>query len=599
MKKNVYFFAVLMAFFTVMQSVAQGIEITTGAQVLVTGNATVSIANGNFINNGTYTKGTETITLSGTTAREISGSTNTSVHNLSITNTGGITTKMGQLTANAVSIAEGSKFTIDTVKSVIVTTAVTNSAGTSGLLIKSSSDRANGSLIFHNAYESPVQATIEMYSKAAKATNYKWQYFGVPVRSVVANPTFAGSYLRRYYETALKSESNQWITLNNSSVLESFKAYEITQLNARTLSIAGELENRDTTIQLTYTAEGNYPGQNLIGNPYASAIDITQLTFGAATEATVYLYNTGSYAEWDASSGYGENPGQYVSIPKNIASQPAGLPREIPSMQAFLVKKLQQDADSSAQFTLQISYDSIATKNTTMQRIGAAPTVVEEYPFTSVEVGGSRYYDRMWLFEVPGCSPAFDNGWDGYKIGGPTTVPQIYAAEDSGSFQVNSSDELDGTLLGFRPGEDAEYSMTFTHHKPVSDDSERIYLTDTETNQTVEITESGSIYRFSSTPFGAATSRFLLSTVQVADRKPKPVKDDLQIFMHKRKLFVDNKTKQMAELTIFTVSGKPVFRTSVKSMGRSQIKTNLKPGLYIVEAVTTSNLKANARIVID
>ena len=213
-------------------------------------------------------------------------------------------------------------------------------------------------------------------------------------------------------------------------------------------------------------------------------------------------------------------------------------------------------------------------------------------------MGGSRYYDRVWLFQVPGCSPAFDNGWDGHKIGGPAIVPQLYAAEESGNFQVNSTSELDGTRLGFSPGEDAEYSMTFTHHRPDSVSSERIYLTDIETNQTMEITESGSTYRFSSTPFGAESSRFLISTVQVTGNKDKPGIDNLKISMFDGTLFIDNNTNQMAGLTIFSISGKPVFNTSIQSMERNQIKPNLQPGLYIVEAVTPL-AKACSKIVIN
>jgi len=48
-------------------SFGQGIEIQTGASITNTGAATIEINNGGFINNGTYTKGGETVTFSGIT----------------------------------------------------------------------------------------------------------------------------------------------------------------------------------------------------------------------------------------------------------------------------------------------------------------------------------------------------------------------------------------------------------------------------------------------------------------------------------------------------------------------------------------------------
>lgn len=60
---------------------------------------------------------------------------------------------------------------------------------------------------------------------------YRWQHFGVPVKEVVANPTFYGAYLRKYDETinAANSYYQKWVNLTNESKLEKFRGYEITQ----------------------------------------------------------------------------------------------------------------------------------------------------------------------------------------------------------------------------------------------------------------------------------------------------------------------------------------------------------------------------------
>lgn len=118
----------------------QGIEITnltSPGSITVTGAATIEINNGNFINNGTYARGTETVTFSGETAETISGSSSTVINNLSVTNTGGITTQVDLLTTQNLSVAAGSKFKIDPTKQVTVNGVLANSAGNGGLVIKS------------------------------------------------------------------------------------------------------------------------------------------------------------------------------------------------------------------------------------------------------------------------------------------------------------------------------------------------------------------------------------------------------------------------------------------------------------------------------
>ncbi|MEI7505023.1 MAG: hypothetical protein WCJ61_17250, partial [Paludibacter sp.] len=64
------------------------------------------------------------------------------------------------------SLASGTSLTVSPTKMLDIAGTISNNAGTSGLVIKSSSTLANGTLIYHNAYNAPVPATVEMYSKA-------------------------------------------------------------------------------------------------------------------------------------------------------------------------------------------------------------------------------------------------------------------------------------------------------------------------------------------------------------------------------------------------------------------------------------------------
>ena len=170
-------------------------------------------------------------------------------------------------------------------KILTVNSSITTSNDPNQIYIQSNSSGATGTLIFHNPPASPVMATVEMYSLATwnlinpVGSKYKWQFFGIPVRSLVtASPTFDGAYVRELHED---DSPAHWDQLNNASGLTSFHGYEITQAAAKVYVIQGQLENSDYVATLPYTSGKSYPGQSLIGNPYTAAINITKIVFGS------------------------------------------------------------------------------------------------------------------------------------------------------------------------------------------------------------------------------------------------------------------------------------------------------------------------------
>ncbi|MEI7503845.1 MAG: hypothetical protein WCJ61_11230, partial [Paludibacter sp.] len=61
---------------------AQGINIGSSASISIIGAPTIKIIDGNFVNNGTFNKGAETVIMSGTTAATMTGSGTTTMYNL-------------------------------------------------------------------------------------------------------------------------------------------------------------------------------------------------------------------------------------------------------------------------------------------------------------------------------------------------------------------------------------------------------------------------------------------------------------------------------------------------------------------------------------
>jgi hypothetical protein len=497
-------------------------------------------------------------------------------------------------------IGSGS-LTINPNTQLIVSDSIRNKDATK-LIVKT--DSVTGTLIFHNASGNSPYATVEMYSKASwnksLPTNsiYNWQYFGVPVQPITASPTFDGAYVRKWDETG-DSITNHWVQQTNASVLMPFTGYEICQPSATTYPIQGQLVNSNfttySTTVLPYTISALYPGQHIFANPYTAAIYINKLTFGTGgtdgtggTEATVYLYNTGTYAQWQNDSIHatpiGTSAGQYTAVPQKLSGG-LSIPT-IPSMQGFLVKAMANNSGIAlANANFSITYASVVTQNTSALR---APKTKEadstDYVYTRIDVSGTRFSDRMWIFTIPGCTQSFNNGWDGHKLMGSALTPQLFAMEADGDYQVKSVNDMSNTYLGFQPGEDTDYTLTFKN-KNLNKYYSNVYLLDLAENKTVDITSDSTAYRFTTEASGNQSKRFKIVTVPVAT-DTLSVTNDIKVFGSERTIFVNNHSNLSGNLALYDLSGR-LIKTVVFGAGCiTPVQTSVSPGVYIVKAGT-------------
>lgn len=501
-------------------------------------------------------------------------------------------------------------------KGLRVNGTITTDNNPDRILIKSAVSTPNGSLIFPNA--SNVNATVEMYSKAYKEPtpiiingtpySYNWQFFGVPVRSITAQPTFDGSYVREYKQDK-QGLYTKWDQLNNASVLKPFKGYEITQDETKTLYFKGVLVNNDTTISLPISNDPlvYFRGQHLLSNPYTAAIDVRQLEFGANTEKTVYLYNTGSFGAWVVSGGgstYDDNSstaGQYIAIPQRAAGLSSNLPNDIPSMSGFLVKST--DSTNYSPGSITIRYNSLMiTNNVNPQRVKANTNdntneiINADLISTKIDLTGLHYSDRMWIFIEPSCSKKFDNGWDGRKMLGSSLAPQIYAVEPDGDYQVSTVNDMNNTDIAFQPGDEVEYTLKFTHDN-IKNMYAGVYLVDLLENKTIEITESGTTYKFATAPASQPTKRFKI----IARHYEKDAADkntSLKVFSARNAVYVQNFGTEIGECTLYDIAGRAVKKLSFGPNSVTAVSNSLVPGAYVVSALSNGE-KVSKRVIVQ
>ena len=456
------------------------------------------------------------------------------------------------------------------------------------IYIYSSTTAANGSLIYHNAVDNPVSATVEMYSKAwwnkADTINnrYRWQYFGIPLRSVKAEPTFNGSFVRKWYETGTTIQ-NHWKQLQNDSLLRPFYGYEICQAAPKTIYFQGILENGNfNSGALAITPTALYPGQHVLANPYTAAIDIRQLVFGTTTEASVYLYNTGTYSIWEFDHGRSTTSyeGQYMVVPKAHAGD-IGIPRQVPSMQAMVVK-----AKAATDPTFSINYNLVVMNNTDQQRVqGVGEDLTSDKVGTKIDLVGTHYSDKMWLFSQPGCTSSFDNGFDGFKLAGNAFMPQLYSLGSDGIYQVNTTDNINDTEIAFQAGSDVEYRMIFTNEN-VLKQYQALYLLDLVENKTIDITQSGTEYLFQAESTPKPINRFRIVTRPYEKNAPD-LDSQLKIFSSGKTIFVDNLGNSAGDLYIYDIAGHFIKKAPFALKTITSVSLNISSGAYIVKAVTS------------
>ena len=530
-----------------------------------------------------------------------------------------------------------------TVKESIVGSETKQKAGK--IVIRSEKDKPNGTLIVRKQPASiPVYATVEMYSKADQASTpnvwtdnipgsptfgqtftstYRWQYFGVPVESVQANPTFYGAYIRMYdekYNGDNKRFFQKWRKITNNDNLTAFKGYEITRKTPETYSIQGKLFfgtkaldlSRKAPAVTTYTGTDlklkHYGlGYNIFGNSYTAAIDIKQMKISAGLEQTVYIYNTGNFSEWAHKQGTTntDDAGAYIVVPKNVAPI-MGIDR-IPSMQGFLMKFLESERIYNKQdLGVVIYYNGLGggnpksgvTNNNKPQRAPAYRDSKEaEAGYIKVFLTGETSSDILWLIETPEATDNFDNGYDGTKLGGlASSSASIFAQEEDNTLQVKSSNSIIDKAFCFQANKDKKYQLTIV--KSNLDKYADLQLLDLKTKTLTPVGRDTTVYSFTSEDNGDIDKRFMF----VNHKTPTDIYDESSVDLldayltDNNTLVINNMTVSEGIMSILDAAGSTVA-TGKTPIGFSKIPINLSAGVYVV-AIKAGKKTKNVKIVI-
>lgn len=280
--------------------------VCSGSLNINSGTLNVSGANraitlrGNFINSGTFIGQNGTVTLNGTSAQSIGGTSSTTFHNLTCSNAAGVTVNSTVQLDNLLTVSAGN-FGPSASGSVHLTATGPTTYARIGVV--------GGTL-------SGTSWVIDSYIDGP-ATAY-WQYLSTPVNGNTINdwdsdnrfymsgvggndgtaccPTF---YSVRTYNTSTNTYSN--VTSIGTSITRG-RGYMVWMGdNLSSLTAPLVYDNRGTpnfgNVTRSVTAGGSGAGYNLVGNPYACPVNYSsvQAASGNIGASFMILQENGSY----------------------------------------------------------------------------------------------------------------------------------------------------------------------------------------------------------------------------------------------------------------------------------------------------------------
>ena len=419
-----------------------------------------------------------------------------------------------------------------------------------------------------------------------------WQYIGAPGEGAATD--ILGTTV-----LYLRSEEKGWVRLKTFwAELEAFAGYALTQKAQPEFTFYPQLINEDKTIQLTYTSDG-MQGDNLWANSYMAPLDITQFNdadFTGHIEKTFYLYNSGSWNKWnenqDATSSSTFTPGRYYAIPVASARALDATYDQnvIPPMQGVYMKA------TSGGGTIKLNYEKHVWKNTQVAqmnnplRIAGRKESAEEQKLDFQRVrlqvtSENSGADRMYIIQDSLTTSGYDNGYDAPKQMADNLM-NIYTNEPFGKMEISSTNNMDGMYIGFKAGDDSEYTMTFT-----SLIGDSLYLYDSEMDTYVEMIELGQ-YQFSAIPQSTNDMRFQLL---VAPEFPSDLPEQgggvttsteditsTRLWVNDRTIYVAN-VQPNSVLSIYTISGMLVTAPYTLHSTQSTVNiADLPAGVYII-----------------
>ena len=461
------------------------------------------------------------------------------------------TISVGKLTIN-----NSCSLTLTNTGSLTVSGTLTNSAGTSGLVINPGGQLKNNT--------AGVDATVNLDVTGGAL----WHLFCLPTTTgITASPFFDLAYIDEYVEG-----SAAWNRLGNASTVAPNIGYSINFELTTPLSFTGTLNNNagQSLSGLSFSEiNGNpdYEGWHLLGNTFTCGIDAAQISATGDVNGSAYVWDEGG-------------SGNYLPYSINGGGAPNGT---IAPMQGFFVK-----------VTTSTNTLNIPTSSKTIG--GSFLKSISNSEMLTLSIAGNNYSDKTYVKFNPEATANFDQAFDAYKRAGLDAAPQLYSILPNEKAAVNTLPDYttnSNVALGLKVGASTSYTINVSGIESF-DASLPVRLDDLKlgTSQDMRINP---VYTFDAAP-GDDENRFLLSFASVTAVNELNA-SGIRVVSDNGIIRVTHSLPATGTVYLYSVSGQ-LLATSTLNKGETTLRA-ASAGVYLVRVVTGKTSLTRKMVVVQ
>ena len=464
-----------------------------------------------------------------------------------------------------------------------------------------------GSLIYHNCDSAITgSGTFDVIRNTPTygGDNF-FSYWSSPVIGETTSSVFPDA--EEIYLFDASSDDANWI--GAGGIMQKGVGYAIQNegTGGQVRTFTGTINEAGTDLTLYFSTnedqgetgnEWSEEGDNLIGNPYASAIDwdlIIQDTDNTDIEGTIYIWNqqSANVGDNNVSDYYRYNPtGGLGGLPVNTHPTDG----VIGTAQAFFVKT---EAETTLKIkpTHQIAANNIAFYKTSKEEILERKIGRSWFRFSK-----DNKYNSILIGFVKGATDSYDRIYDGpfdinqKELGFYSIVEEDKKASIQGLPLLEEDEKV--IQLGFVIDETGEHTISI-QDEYINEDY-NIYLEDTEENTITDLRKQS--YSFSINTIGTNNTRFKIiyskekkETLTINDEVLKDNSFFVSVNSSKELIINYKNLDQIKKVTLYTILGSEVKSYSIND--RKDV-SDLETGVYIVKASLDNNKKRMKKIVI-
>ena len=468
---------------------------------------------------------------------------------------------------------------------VLIPTGLTNyptiSNTTNGecnnLLIDSKSADNTGSLIVKGTLTNNGTISIERYMTSYSSSSNGWHFLSSPVSNFTIagsdfEPTAGDDDLFEYDESAT---DNNWLNYTGGTFgdteFQVGKGYLTAYKNTNTKTFTGNITTGTKTFNLSYTSSSTYPGWNLMGNPYTSAVDWDLISKSADVDGAVYVIKAddGSYISWNGTTG---------DLTDGI----------IPAMQGFFVK-----ASSTGQSITMETDDQVHATGNYYKSSALAENTLK------INIKGASGESNEYIQFRDDATVHFDGAFDAYKLYGFSKAPQLYTYDGETQYSINclpTTIQNYSLIMGAVIYSEGDYTLTFEENNELSEQID-LTLEDLKTGQVFDVFPQFTYtFHYSN---GDEPDRFKLHIRNITGVNNSMKNDNIIIFSADDQIIIKSENIDLSGLVkVYNLTGQLVSQEQLFGQRIATLNKTLKKGFYIVSFKDEKGNVYNQKVVL-